>query len=195
MTLALPILRAISRRRITEIMSQYSLDESELPSDTTRYVTNVNSSDTVRYIKEFAPDVVLVNGTRIIRSHVLECTDAPFINTHAGVTPMYRGVHGGYWALWNQDHRQFGATVHLVDKGVDTGTPISFATTVPDRRDNFCTYPLLQQAISLPGIQLALEDLAAGKMLRRADSPARFSRQWYHPTLWGYASGLLRGVK
>ncbi|MEZ6118696.1 MAG: hypothetical protein R3C28_19315 [Pirellulaceae bacterium] len=73
--------------------------------------------------------------------------------------------------------------------------PISFATTVPDRRDNSQMYPLLQQAISLPAIQSALKDIAAGKSLRPACSQTTFSRQWYHPTLWGYAGGLFRGVK
>ncbi|MEZ6118695.1 MAG: hypothetical protein R3C28_19310 [Pirellulaceae bacterium] len=66
----------------------------------------MNSPETVDRIQLLAPDVVLVNGTRIIRPHRSDNrTDALFLNTHAGVTPTYRGVHGGYWALWNNDKR------------------------------------------------------------------------------------------
>ena len=45
----------------------------------------------------------------------------PVLNYHAGITPKYRGMNGGYWALATGDAGNFGATVHLVDAGVDTG--------------------------------------------------------------------------
>ena len=40
---------------------------------------------------------------------------------HAGITPQYRGVHGGYWAVVNNDPEHCGVTIHFVDKGIDTG--------------------------------------------------------------------------
>src|SRR5438093_9923670 len=53
---------------------------------------------------------VVVNGTRIISEAVLTASDAVFINMHAGITPKYRGVHGGYWALYNGDGEAASST-------------------------------------------------------------------------------------
>ncbi len=65
--------------------------------------------------------MVLVVGTRIISRKVLVAVAAPFINYHDGITPKYRGIHGGYWASAQSDLANFGVTVHLVDPGIDTG--------------------------------------------------------------------------
>ena len=48
---------------------------------------------------------MVVNGTRILSRRMLESIDAVFLNMHVGITPKYRGVHGGYWALANGDRR------------------------------------------------------------------------------------------
>ncbi|MFT4646131.1 MAG: folate-dependent phosphoribosylglycinamide formyltransferase PurN, partial [Planctomycetota bacterium] len=47
--------------------------------------------------KKLNLDVIIVNGTRIISSKVLESMPALFINIHTGVTLQYGGVHGAYW--------------------------------------------------------------------------------------------------
>ena len=76
----------------------------------------------------------------MISNTTLRSTDAPFINYHSGINPAYRGMFGGYFALANGEPEHFGATVHLVDEGVDTGEILyqSRLRTEPD--DNFHTY-------------------------------------------------------
>ena len=54
-------------------------------------------------------------------SPLLEAVPAVFLNTLAGITPSYRGVHGAYWALVQRQPDACGVTVHLVDAGIDTG--------------------------------------------------------------------------
>jgi methionyl-tRNA formyltransferase len=44
---------------------------------------------------------------------------------HAGITPRYRGTHGGYWVLLNNDPGHCGVTIHLVDPGIDTGSIVA----------------------------------------------------------------------
>jgi methionyl-tRNA formyltransferase len=39
--------------------------------------------------------------------------NSKFVNIHVGITPKYRGVHGTYWALVNNDVENSGVTVHL----------------------------------------------------------------------------------
>ena len=76
--------------------------------------------------------------------------DVPVINIHAGVTPRYRGVHGGYWALREGRPGLAGSTVHLVDPGIDTGGILAQATFTAGDADSIATYPLLHLACGSP---------------------------------------------
>jgi folate-dependent phosphoribosylglycinamide formyltransferase PurN len=60
--------------------------------------------------------------------------NSKFVNIHVGITPKYRGVHGTYWALVNNDVENSGVTVHFVDEGIDTGNIINQAIVVPSKR-------------------------------------------------------------
>ena len=103
------------------LLADYGLNEKEIPKQIIRRVRSVNNNDTINLLRDINPNAVVVNGTRIISKKVLSCIDAPFINTHLGITLKYRGVHGGYWALANGDPDNYGVTVHLIDVGIDTG--------------------------------------------------------------------------
>jgi phosphoribosylglycinamide formyltransferase 1 len=190
-----PLLARLSRRRREAILAAHGLSADPPVDLPCLYVASVNDDAVVAHLTEHRPDVVLVNGTRIISRRVLEAVDAPFINTHVGITPRYRGVHGGYWALRNRDRENFGVTVHLVDAGVDTGGVLVQARPRPDPQDNFATYPLLQQAASLAGLLAVLQALERGEALKPMPGEGP-SRQWYHPTLVEYLLGrLIYGVR
>jgi methionyl-tRNA formyltransferase len=136
---------------------------------------------------------VLVVGTRIISPTVLSSVGAPFINYHDGITPKYRGIHGGYWANAQGDLAKLGVTVHLVDPGIDTGDVLYQARLEPPAKDNYATFPYLQLVAALPLLQRAAQDAIAGSLApQKADLP---SLLWSHPTLWDYvATGLERGA-
>lgn len=189
MALANPVLRRVSRSRIEEIIHDAELDLTPPAPDLT--VKSVNDDETLEWLKRERPDVVVVNGTRIISKRILAATDALFINTHCGITPAYRGSHGGYWALRAGDWARCGVTVHLVDPGIDTGEIVGQRRIEPTRRDTIATYPLLQIAAALPILVGSVREPAE----IRASSAEGSSAVWYHPTLWGYLwAGITRGV-
>lgn len=189
MALANPILRRISRSRREEITHEFGLDLT--PPAPILIVDSINGDALLEWLKRERPDVVVVNGTRIISKRILAATNAVFINIHCGITPIYRGSHGGYWALRVGDRERCGVTVHLVDPGIDTGDIIGQRLIEPTRRDSIATYPLLQIAAALPVLVEAVRNPVSVKV-----SPAEgYSAVWYHPTLWGYLwTGLARGV-
>jgi len=180
--------------RTAKIKQQYGLDCAPVDISKIVNVESINDERVIAILDQYKPDVIVVNGTRIIAKHILDAADVPFINTHAGITPKYRGVHGGYWALANDDAEHCGVTVHLVDTGVDTGDVLYQANIEPTRADSFNTYPLLQLAKAIPLMVQALEDVEKKKLTpKRVDLP---SRLWYHPTLWEYAMNYMKkGVK
>ena len=114
---------------------------------------------------------------------------------HAGITPRYRGVHGGYWALASGDAAHCGVTVHLVDAGIDTGGILAQALIRPTPVDSFVTYPLLQLAAGLPLLVDAARAGLAGTLRPLPADAASPSRLWSHPTLAQWLSGWRRGVK
>ncbi|MEO6349013.1 MAG: hypothetical protein ABIO60_14015, partial [Aquaticitalea sp.] len=86
------LLEKTSQNRIEQIKSIYKLDNTPIPVSILKKVDSVNSDECIDFIKNENPDLIIVNGTRIISTKVLNCTSAIFINTHAGITPKYRGV-------------------------------------------------------------------------------------------------------
>lgn len=178
--------------RVHEIESQAGLD-SRVPSVTTHHVPSANADETVELLRKLSPEVVVVNGTRILSKQVLESLPVPFINTHAGISPKYRGVHGAYWALACSDAQNAGVTVHVVDQGIDTGAVLYQARITPGSNDSFSTYPTLQLAAALPLLKQAVQDAINGEL--RIVPMNGESKLFHHPTIWAYVEGLLRGVR
>jgi methionyl-tRNA formyltransferase len=184
-------LRLRSGARISEIKNQFDLDDTAIPERDVIRVSSINAPEAIEHLRALDPAVVVVNGTRIIAKKVLEAIVAPFINMHAGITPLYRGVHGGYWALAKGDREHCGVTVHIVDPGIDTGEIIGQALIAPTAVDNFATYPLLQTAAGLPVLIDAVKAVLDGNLQRKAP-PAGASQLWSHPTLTQYLTFRLQ---
>lgn len=195
MSAVVPVLKVSGRKRIEEICRQYGLDLCPLPKSVT-HVLSANSDETRQALRDARPDVVVVNGTRILSPETLRAVDAPFVNTHAGITPMFRGVHGGYWALAHRRPELAGTTVHLVDEGVDTGAILAQAAIRPSEEDSFATYPYLQLGVGLPLLLDAVAKLLRGSVTPLPPRNELPSALRSHPTAWGYiARRVLAGVR
>jgi phosphoribosylglycinamide formyltransferase 1 len=187
-------LRWSSRARIRQLLQHYGLDDTPIPSELVTWVASANRREVIRLLNAWSPDAVVVNGTRILSRRLLGSVAAPFINTHMGITPAYRGVHGGYWAFAMDDGMHSGVTVHIVDEGVDTGAALYQSTIDIEDTDNFSTYPIHQMAKAIPLMRAAVHDAAEKRLAPLVTNGA--SRQWYHPTLFFHLrQRLLKGVK
>ena len=193
MMLVVPILRRTAAKRLQTLKEEMAAT-AEIENVTR--VDSVNSDHGRAALQSAAPAVVVVNGTRIIGKKTLECVDAKFINMHAGITPLYRGVHGGYWALAENKPELTGTTVHLVDTGIDTGDIIEQAFFKISPADNFVTYPHLH---TRAGIELLIKNVGRaldGELQTKKPIADLASKLRYHPTLWEYVYNRFRhGVK
>lgn len=190
-----PIIKKLSETRIKEIIEENNLDLSAIPLQKTIFVNSINNDETKNILRELRPDIVIVNGTRIISKSTLSVVNCPWINTHAGITPKYRGVHGGYWALVNNDQALCGVTIHFVDKGIDTGQIIEQKLIKVGEKDNFATYPYLQMATGFKNLNLSLKNILLGNNVSYTPLTEE-SRLWHHPTIWTYfCNYLIRKVK
>lgn len=182
------------RRQRASLIDRYALDTREIPPSLVQRVRSVNDPATIAALQRLAPDAVVINGTRIISEAVLSAVEVPFLNTHMGITPRYRGVHGGYWALANGDAEHCGVTVHVVDRGIDTGGVVYQQTIAAGPEDDFNTYPIHQLAAGTQLMAAALRDLREGTfVVGPAVGP---SRLYYHPSIVEYlATWIKRGVR
>lgn len=180
-----PILLKKSQGRIYEIKKSLKLDDAPIPQALIKYVPSVNSIECIDYLKKENPDLIIVNGTRIISKKVLNNINSTFINTHVGITPKYRGVHGAYWALVNKDNENCGVTIHKIDEGIDTGGVLHQEIISPTAKDNFTTYPYLQIAKGIDCMRFVISEFLEGNLLV-VESKTKESRLWTHPTIWSY---------
>ena len=82
---------------------------------------SINSAETEAYLRQLAPDVVLVSGAPMLRPNIYRIARLGTINLHFGISPAYRGMHTLTVPWWRGDYAQVGATVHFIDDGIDTG--------------------------------------------------------------------------
>ncbi len=189
-----PILTKFSQGRITQLIEETGLSDQAIPEAKILSVNSINAKASLELLKELQPDILIVQGTRIISKKILNSVNGVFINTHAGITPKYRGVHGGYWAMANKDAEHCGVTVHLVDPGIDTGGILFQDTIDVTSKDNFATYTYHQAAVGIALMKKALT--AASRDILGTIQGPKESKLYYHPTLWKYLYlRIFKGVK
>ena len=65
-------------------------------------------------------DFVVSYGYRyILKSEILEKCECPIFNLHISYLPYNRGSHPNFWSFY--DKTPSGVSIHIVDKGIDTG--------------------------------------------------------------------------
>lgn len=92
------------------------LSETNIPVHCVRHH---NSEECKDVLSTYAPDVVLLGGTRVLKSHIIAIPKLCMLNAHPGLLPKYRGMDVVMWSIYNND--PVGCTCHLVDAGVDSG--------------------------------------------------------------------------
>lgn len=187
-----PLIKRFSQKRKVEIFKQYDLDETPPPESIVKRIQYANTEDGRSVINQLKPDLIIVNGTRIISKKTLESVPATFINIHTGITPAFRGVHGGYWAVATGKKGLFGTTVHYVDTGVDTGGIIDQVFIEPPKQDNFYTYPYLQYASVLPVLKNIVQSFIDGNKPPTKIPVTNESELWFHPTVFQWLGNLKR---
>ena len=73
-------------------------------------------------------DVYVVFGSSYIKGELVDfLVKQKAINIHAGVSPYYRGTDCNFWALYDDNTHLVGTTIHLLSKGLDSGSMLYHA--------------------------------------------------------------------
>ncbi len=88
---------------------------------------NINSAESLNYLKQFAPDLlILASFTQILKPPVIDLAKKGTINLHGGKLPQYRGASVLNWQIINGEP-EIGISIIFVDEGIDTGDIIAQA--------------------------------------------------------------------
>ena len=105
---------------------------------------DVNSDEFISIIIKYKCDLFIsMSFNQIFKSNIINLTKYKPINCHAGKLPFYRGRNILNWVLIN-DEKDFGITVHFIDKGIDTGDIILQKSFQITNQDSYKT--LLEKA-------------------------------------------------
>jgi methionyl-tRNA formyltransferase len=187
------LIRRAAQRRTTEICQLYHTNPHFNPDVPVTTVRSINSPETLDLVQQCNPGAILLVSTRLMKREMLEALTVPVLNLHAGINPAYRGQMGGYWALAKGDSDHFGATVHLVDAGTDTGATLYQVRLKPAKSDFISTYPMLLSAAAAEITCKAVEDALDGQLKPIAATGP--SALHFPPTLWRWLwNGMAKGI-
>lgn len=103
--------------------TSFSDDVVEISIPQKKIVSNLNSDETLKFIRDNNIKYLINCGAGIFRKKITDIEGLFILNAHAGSLPNYRNMNVVEWALLNGD--PVIGTVHLIDSGIDTG-PILF---------------------------------------------------------------------
>jgi folate-dependent phosphoribosylglycinamide formyltransferase PurN len=159
--------------------------EPALPMDVPVHHTSaINGAETVEYLRDLAPELILVNGTQLLREPILSLRPQirhGILNLHTGLSPYSRGANCNLYMVLEGHPELVGVTVHHIDPGIDSGDIIRSAQVPMEPDDNFETIDVRSFDV---GINLLLEgarDLVEGRALR--------VRQWEQGKLFLQRTG------
>ena len=131
-----------------------------------------------------------MNGTSIIKPATIELTHGKTLNIHVGITPEYRGTHGGFWALHNKQSELAGVTVHLINEGIDTGAIFAQKTVELTGCTTLRSMAYLQQKVGIDLIMDKIDDLCNGRIIGY-HKPDSTSKLYYSPGITHYFKYIL----
>lgn len=144
----------------------------ELPPGTPVLVTSsINEERTAAFLRRLAPDIILVNGTQLLRSPVLDLIPAirhGIVNLHTGLSPYSRGANCNLYMLMEGHPELVGVTVHHIDPGIDSGEIILSAQVPMEPDDDFETIDVRSFHVGIELMIEAVRRLEAGTAPRVA---------------------------
>lgn len=158
-------------------------------------VPNHNTPNCQDFLVKADPDVIAFTGGGLIRQELLDIPKKGILNCHTGILPEYRGMDVVEWTAAEKRIQSigFGASLHFMDHGVDTG-PILLHKKIAVEKDD--TFRTIRERLEVVMVELMLEGMR--KLLDGDITPQKqrikSGRQYFlmHPRILEHAGCVLR---
>jgi len=145
----------------------------------------LNSTATLAFLEQNRVDAVLIYGTNLIKEPLLSRFASRMINLHLGLSPYYRGTATNFYPLLNEEPEYVGATIHLIDAGIDSGPilrQVRPKITAEDQPHTIGCKTILAGVGALLDVIRAWEGGSLHPVKQwTVDSPRFYRRRDYHP--------------
>lgn len=107
---------------------------SDYPPSNKIDVENINSKEAYDFSKDLNPDLILVSGTRMIKSKMLAIKSKKgILNLHTGLSPYIKGgPNCTNWCIATKQYHLIGNTIMWIDEGIDSGNILTSELTKLD---------------------------------------------------------------
>lgn len=102
-------------------------------------VDDINDKASKEFLQQSNPDYLVILGTGILRPDIIDIAREATLNIHGGLVPRYRNVHSDLWAYVNDERRNIGTSILLLDEGIDTGDIVCQSPAGVDDDDTLVT--------------------------------------------------------
>ncbi len=145
------------------------------------------AKETVAWIAAQKPDIIVIHTPYWVGKKIRNMVNGNVIGGHPGITPLYRGVHSPFWAIYKGDAENIGYSVFWVAAGVDTGDLISQGKVEPQEGDSYLTLSWRGMKEIAKDIAKILEENDQGSAIRREKNTSIPDNSiFYHPTIFQY---------
>ena len=150
----------------------------------------INGEDSVAFLRDRAPDLVLVNGTQLLRDPILSLLGRirhGIINLHTGLSPYSRGANCNLYMILEGRLELVGVTIHHINAGIDSGDIIRSAQVPLEPDDNFETIDVRSFHLGIELLLQSARELVSGRAERvpQWESGKLFlQRTGYHYEPW-----------
>ena len=174
--------------RIKIIRKLFGSKNKELPSSLAKkykidtfYTKDINENDSLKRLRDWRPDIVIsTNFSHFVGKRARDIAFIGTWNLHKSYLPKYRGMAPSFYALLNGE-KSVGASLHVIDKGFDTG-PIIKQVEVSIREGD-TVYDLNKRTSEIGGKMLAeLSDNMDPKSIHPSPQPFGNFPSYSYPT-------------
>ena len=162
-----------NKEKPSSLAKKYKID--------TFYTKNINDNDSLKRIRVWRPDIVIsTNFSHFVGKRAREIALIGTWNLHKSYLPKYRGMAPSFHALLNGE-KSVGATLHVIDKGFDTGPIIKQVEVSVQEGDT--VYNLNKRTSEMGGKMLAeLLDNVDSKSINPSTQPFGNWKTYSYPT-------------
>ncbi|MGD2109046.1 MAG: formyl transferase [Phycisphaerae bacterium] len=145
----------------------------------------LNAPSTLELLRAAEVDTVLVYGTNLVKAPLIDFAPGRTINMHLGLSPYYRGTATNFYPLLNEEPEYVGATIHLLDDGIDSGPIFRHARPTIVADDMPHTIGCKAIIAGIDAMISVLHELDRGELTPvpqwKVPSPRLYLRKDYHP--------------
>jgi folate-dependent phosphoribosylglycinamide formyltransferase PurN len=131
----------------------------------TRGAVAINAPYYVERISALQPNIIAVCGGPLLKEPVLRITPN-IVNLHTGLSQAYRGLWTTLWAIYNNEPKYVGYTIHFIGHGIDDGDIICQGRPVICEDDNHETLHVKVVQLGTKAMLSVLDDIHANRVRR-----------------------------